>query len=110
MTEQCIITFTPHGTTVSVDAGTKVLSAAVKHKVPIRFGCGACRCGTCGIGVKGNGDLSPMAPNERELLERMNLSVDGQVRLACQARVLAGRVEVDLAFQNTYSPDEGDDF
>jgi hypothetical protein len=49
-----------------------------------------------------------MKDNERELLSRMRLPVDGSVRLACQARILAREVDVDLDFQHTYSPDDGE--
>ncbi len=101
---------------VDVRAGSKVLVAAIKNKVDIRYGCSACRCGTCGVAVSAgfteNGDLplektlSSMEQQEKSLLEKMSLPLDGTVRLACQARVVAGEVEVDLGFQGTYSPDD----
>jgi ferredoxin len=90
-----------------VEPNTKILAAANRLKVPIRFGCASCRCGTCGVAVAG-GTLSPMRSDERALLERMGLTSDGSVRLACQARVVDGEVAVDLAFQDTYSPDQGE--
>jgi hypothetical protein len=40
-----------------------------------------------------------------KLLTRLKLNVDGTHRLACQARVMDGSVDVDLAFQDEYSPD-----
>jgi hypothetical protein len=50
-----------------------------------------------------------MRSDERALLERMGLPLDGSVRLACQTRAMAGEIAVDLDFQNTYSPDDMDD-
>jgi ferredoxin len=102
------IVFKPSATELEVEPSTKVLLAARRAKVDIRFGCAACRCGTCGVAVAG-GELSPMREDERALLTRMALPVDGTVRLACQARVMSGEVAVDLAFQETYSPDQGDE-
>lgn len=102
-----IVVFKPVGTQVDVEPGTKVLVAAVRGRVPIRFGCSSCRCGTCGVAVKGA--LSPMRDDERALLTRMGLTTDGSARLACQARVQDSEVAVDLDFQATYSPDEGDE-
>ena len=51
--------------------------------------------------------LSPPKDNELELLATMRLPLDGSVRLSCQARILSGTVNVDIAFQDCYSPDSG---
>jgi ferredoxin len=102
--------FDPSGVEVEADANTKILSAALKAKISIQYGCASCRCGTCGIRVdSGNGTLSPMAADERQLLAKMSLDTAGEIRLACRARIMDGTVRVDLAFQLTYSPDQGDD-
>ena len=101
------ITFVPDNITADVEPNTKLLVAATRQKLKIRYGCASCRCGTCGVAVSG-GILAPMREAERQLLQRMGLNIDGSVRLACQSRVIDGSVTVDLAFQNTYSPDEGD--
>jgi len=101
------IVFKPVGVSISVEANTKILAAANRNKVSMRYGCASCRCGTCGVRVVG-GSLTPMRTDETKLLAKMKLPTDGTVRLACQARVLDGAVEVDLAFQDTYSPDAGD--
>jgi len=95
-------------TQVSVRAGSKLLVAAIKNKIEIRYGCSACRCGTCGVAVTSSTDgaLSGIDQVEKDLMEKMNLPVDGSVRLACQARVLEGAVEVNLGFQSSYSPDD----
>ncbi|MEN9835630.1 MAG: 2Fe-2S iron-sulfur cluster binding domain [Pseudomonadota bacterium] len=101
------IVFKPVGVSISVEANTKILAAANRNKVSMRYGCASCRCGTCGVRVVG-GSLTPMRTDETNLLAKMKLPTDGTVRLACQARVLDGAVEVDLVFQDTYSPDAGD--
>lgn len=49
----------------------------------------------------------PMADDERALLSTMNLPTDGSVRLGCQTRIKDGQVDVDLDFQDEYSPDKG---
>lgn len=103
------VIFQPSGTAIDVEENTKILVAGRRAKVPIRFGCAACSCGTCAVKVDVRGTVSEMKDNERALLNRMKLPVDGTVRLSCQTRVMQGAVDVDLAFQETYSPDQGDD-
>ena len=100
------LTFKPDGQTVEVDPGTKLLVAARRHKIDIRFGCGACMCGLCGVRVipDAEADLSPMREREKHLLETPGLPVDGSVRLACQTKIDRGECAVDLDFQSTYSP------
>jgi ferredoxin len=98
--------FQPLNVSVDVAPNTKILVAANRQKVSMRYGCAACRCGTCGVKVAG-GELTPMRDEERALLQRMGLALDGSVRLACQARVVDGTTVVDLDFQDTYSPDDG---
>lgn len=100
------LTFEPLGIGVDVATNTKILSVAIKEKVGIRYGCASCRCGTCGVRIIGNATVSPMAADERALLEKMGLSIDGQIRLACRTKIVEGDLTVDLAFQNSYSPDQ----
>ncbi len=102
------VTFVPLDVSYDVEEKTKLLAVALKHKVKIQYGCASCRCGTCGVAIRG-GSLSPMRENERQLLARMKLPLDGSIRLACQARVESEDVLVDLDFQGTYSPDQGDE-
>ena len=102
------VKFKPQGVEIEVESNTKILAAATRAKVPIRFGCAACRCGTCGIKVDVTGELSEMGDDEKNLLGRMKLPLDGTVRLACKTRIMDGEVLVDLDFQNTYSPDQGE--
>lgn len=100
--------FQPASLVVEAEENTKVLAAANRNKVQMRFGCASCRCGTCAVKVSAPGNLSPMKSDERNLLERMKLETDGTVRLACQARIMSDVVEIDLTFQDTYSPDQGE--
>jgi ferredoxin len=102
------VVFLPSGQEVEAAPGTKILAAAIKGKVDIRYGCAACRCGTCGISVSGSAALRPMESDEQALLQRMSLPTDGHVRLACRTRIDDGTVVVDLDFQETYSPDQGE--
>jgi ferredoxin len=102
------VRFIPVGQEFDVEPSTKLLAVAIRNKVKIRFGCASCRCGTCGVAVAG-GTLSPMRPDEKALLAKMALPTDGTVRLACQTRIVSGTVTVDLDFQDTYSPDQGED-
>lgn len=103
------VIFQPAHVSIDVEENTKLLVAGRRAKVPIRFGCAACSCGTCAVSVEVKGTLSEMKDNEKDLLARMKLPVDGSVRLSCQARILTGTAAVDLSFQETYSPDQGDD-
>ena len=100
--------FIPQQVEVEVESGCKVLVAARKGKVNMRYGCVSCRCGTCGVAIKQHQEnLVPMADDERNLLEQMQLPTDGSVRLACQTKIEKGTVVVDLDFQQKYSPDKG---
>jgi len=101
--------FTPIGVSCDVESNTKILAAANRNKVVMRFGCASCRCGTCAVKVTSPENLSLMKDDERNLLQRMKLDLDGTVRLACQARIMLETVSVDLDFQDTYSPDQGDE-
>lgn len=105
------IRFLPTDKCLSVETNCKILVAANRNKIPIRFGCAACRCGTCGVKIDqaNPGDLTPMKDNERELLAHMKLPIDGSVRLACQARIVTGDIIIDLDFQKSYSADAGND-
>jgi ferredoxin len=99
------ITFIPGDREFEVDANAKILAVARKHKLPMRFGCAACQCGTCAVEVRGKGMVSPMAFEEKALLQKIGLKLDGSIRLGCRARLLAGELTVDLSFQDKYSPD-----
>ena len=99
------VKFLPGGESIEVNDGSKLLAAAVKAKVDIRYGCGALRCGTCAIKVVlAEGEISFLTPDEKAMLERLKLPVDGSVRMACRAKANSGKFELDLSFQDTYSP------
>ena len=100
-----IIKFTPSNNVIDVIDSLidmKLLLAARKNKVPIRFGCAACSCGICVIKITEPSALHPMRPDEEALLRKLKVSTDGSVRLACQSK-LTGTVDatVDLSFQDT---------
>ena len=102
------LTFLPESVTCSLPENTKILVAARRAKLSIRFGCAACQCGTCGVKVvRGAENLSAMKDNEMQLLEKMGLLTDGSIRLSCQARVLKESACVDLSFQKSYDPESG---
>ena len=103
------INFNPNKISTEVVVDTKILLAARKALVPLRFGCASCKCGTCAVLIDQPAALSEMKDGERDLLARMKLVIDGSVRLACQAKVLSD-VTVDISFQDTYSPDDGDEY
>lgn len=97
------ITFLPTGRTIEVAEQTKLLACAIRNKIPIRYGCGACRCGTCAVKIDPIDAFVPMEADEKALLSRLNVVLDGSVRLACRSRK-SGEAEatVDLDFQHTY--------
>ncbi|MEI6834658.1 MAG: 2Fe-2S iron-sulfur cluster-binding protein [bacterium] len=103
------ITFTPLNKSVEATADQKLLITARKNQIPLRFGCASCRCGTCGVKVAPSEAFHPMSQDEFALLSRMKLPTTGEVRLACQAKQTGGQdATIDLSFQDTYSPDDGD--
>ena len=81
----------------------RLLAAARSGGVPIRYGCGSCRCGTCAVRLV-EGTLSPMEADESELLEDLDILQGSEVRLSCRARLGGEDIVVDLSFQRTYDP------
>ena len=103
------VRFLPSQKSATVESNTKILLAGRKAHVDIRFGCAACRCGTCGVKIlNGQDQISPIGREEDQLLRRLQLENDGSIRLACQARIL-GDCEIDLDFQDEYSPEMDQD-
>lgn len=98
------LSFYPIAKSIEAAPQSKILAAANKAKVGLRSGCAACRCGTCAVRVGGTGELSPIGVEEAKLLAKLGLSLAGDIRLACQARIINGEVSVDLSFQDTYDP------
>jgi len=103
------LTFLPINKTIEAVEDQKLLVLARKNHVNIRFGCASCRCGTCGVKVSPREAFTEMSSDEAALLQRMKLPTTGEVRLACQARQTAKcDAVIDLDFQDSYSPDDGD--
>lgn len=103
------VIFVPSQQTCDVAPQTKILLAGRPAGVQIRFGCAACRCGTCAVRIEsGQDQLSPLKKDEEKMLLKLKLPSDGSIRLACQARVL-GDCIIDLDFQDEYTPDVGFD-
>ena len=92
------ILFLPMQVTVSVDEGTKILVAARRNKIPITFSCGVCHCGTCVVKVvdASQGVLTEKKDNESELLQKLGFGDNESMRLACQTKVMAGFVTIEL--------------
>ncbi|MCX6117231.1 MAG: 2Fe-2S iron-sulfur cluster-binding protein [Proteobacteria bacterium] len=103
-----IVKFLPENFEFDVEDNSRILTAARRNKVNIRFGCSACRCGTCAVKVSPSTAFAPMKDAELDLLTRMKLQIDGSVRLSCQARI-TDTCEVDISFQDQYSPDVGEE-
>ena len=100
------VRFLPNHEEIDRPPGTKILVAARQAKADIRFGCAACNCGTCAVKIK-KGESSPITPPEEKLLKALGIyQEDLSVRLSCQARISETDLEVDLSFQQKYSPDE----
>lgn len=81
---------------VTVDSGYSVLEAALEHKVPIYHTCGGnASCSTCRvIVINGQEHLSAVDEAESRVLDAFDLKAP--YRLACQAFILKGDVEVDI--------------
>lgn len=91
------ITFLPDNTVVEVKENTKILAAAIRNKIVISYGCGACQCGMCFINIIKADDITPMEDDEKKLLTTLDHKTDGSVRLACKTKILSGEVIVDLS-------------
>ena len=105
-----VIKFIPSNHVIDAIVDMKLLVAARKNKIPIRFGCAACSCGICAIKVSEPSALRPMTSDEEALLRKLQVSVAGDIRLACQAR-MTGAVDatVDLSFLPDVAPNSDDD-
>jgi 2Fe-2S ferredoxin len=84
------ITFLPENKSGEISVGETVLEAAARLGVDLNHECGGvASCSTCRVRISdGSGRapaLSEIDLDEREILDREQL--DGDYRLACQARV-----------------------
>ena len=91
------LTFLPSGENFEVSTGTRVLAFAVKNKVPLKYGCASCRCGTCVAKVSGK--ANEMQEDEKSLLSRMGLLQAG-IRLVCRLVVAEYDLVIDLESQS----------
>ncbi|MFZ5440783.1 MAG: 2Fe-2S iron-sulfur cluster-binding protein [Myxococcota bacterium] len=81
--------------TVEVAAGTTILEAAETAGAQVGHSCGgACACSTCHVWVKKG--LDSLSEQDDMELDRLDLAYDvkPQSRLACQAKVSEGDVDV----------------
>ena len=102
-----VLRFLPQDQNVDVEAETKILAAAIRAKINLRFSCGSCQCGTCAIRIKlasADASVSKSDAKEQAMLLDLGIEDGGQVRMACKTKIIAGTVEVDLSFQDTYDP------
>lgn len=84
------VTFLPEGKTVAVPAGTSVLEAARRARIPIKTRCGGmAACLMCK--VKTNSPEGLSVPDERERRKLGGLLAEGH-RLSCQAKAVGSAV------------------
>ena len=89
------ITFTPSNQSVEVNDNAKILAAAIRSKIVIRYGCASCRCGTCGVKIANfanlsDRSLSPMREDEKEYLQDYSLILlknDDRIRVPMKEKV-----------------------
>ncbi|MFW6458090.1 MAG: ASKHA domain-containing protein [Halodesulfurarchaeum sp.] len=103
MVNEVRVSFDPEDVAVEVEAGQTILEAAEAGNVGIEGLCGGKGlCGTCMVQVEDEEALSPIDPDEREVLEADQL--ESGYRLGCRAQV-----EADLSvFVPAASRSEGE--
>lgn len=87
----------PINKALDVDAGANLLATLVANAIAIRSVCrGRGICATCQVKVKAAaGALSPKTPQETKTLSLI-VGADESTRLACQCRILADGVTIEL--------------
>jgi len=87
------LTFLKQKFSCTLSENTELVRAPhLNPNIPLKFGCGQGKCGTCAIKIKaGIENLSPMTKQEKETIDRLGLSSH---RLACQC-ALTGDVVID---------------
>jgi len=92
-----MMTIMPAGKKVTVTEGSSLLEAILAANEPIGHKCdGKAECGSCHIFVQdGRKGLSKMQRTENEKLDGI-FGVGSKSRLACQARIGADDVTVEL--------------
>ena len=88
------VRFEPAGRSVWLRVGATLVEAGEAAGVEIVTGCTEGMCGTDPVRIHAGAEhLSAAEPHETGTLERMGLGTG--YRLACSARLLGGRVEVE---------------
>ena len=82
---------------IEVEAGESILRAAQKAHAKVGYACGGnCACSTCHVYVKvGYASLAPVEEDEEDILDKA-FDVKPTSRLACQTRVGADDLVVEL--------------
>ncbi len=75
-------------------AGAALAEAARAAGLPLPFGCLQARCGVCRVRLRA-GSLAP--PETLEALGLRSLAAPPEQRLACQARIGEGAVDLEAA-------------
>jgi adenylate cyclase len=83
-----LVTITYPDRQVRIPKGLSVLEASLRHRIPHASVCGGrARCSTCRIRVVSDRDaLPPPSGREAFVLERVGVSANPSIRLACQLR------------------------
>jgi len=91
------IAFFPINKVAEVEAGANLLQVLLANEFKVRSVCrGRGICATCSVKVRANpGHLSPATPQEKKTLALI-VGADASTRLACQCRVMADGVTVEL--------------
>ena len=91
------IAFYPVNRAAEVESGVNLLAVLLANEFKVRSVCrGRGICATCQVKVRANpAALSPATPQERRTLSLI-VGADSSTRLACQCRVLADGVTVEL--------------
>lgn len=83
------------GTIASASPGERLLDVCDASQAPVTFSCRSASCGVCRVEIlEGDGELSPPADDEREVLAIFDAGP--RERLACQARFAPNAVRVRL--------------
>lgn len=87
----------PLGGTVQITTGSPLLKGLLSQQIPVPTACGGRGvCASCHVYIRrGNECLSPPTPREETTL-RLIVSANSSSRLACQARLLADGVQLEL--------------
>ncbi len=92
------VAFLPASVTVTGVRGESLLDCAIANNIAIESECGgSCACTTCCVRILagGPGLSAPEAPEIDRLELELKQGVD--IRLACQALIVAGEITVDIA-------------